>query len=42
MNITLVGILSTTFYFKNKAADRGEEMLEAEEVRRITPDVREI
>lgn len=35
MNIILVGILSTTFYFKNKAADRGEILIEAHEVRHL-------
>lgn len=33
MNIIMVSILSATFYFKNKAADRGETLLEADEVR---------
>ena len=32
MNIILVAILDTTFYFKNKKADRGEILIEADEV----------
>lgn len=32
MNITLVCILDTAFHFQNKKADRGEILIEADEV----------